>query len=209
MAMSKKKKAASRPRRSGPRGAGADVRGVLLAAGHALYQERGFDSVSLRDVADRAGVNQAMVRYYFKDKQGYLAAMLDHGFERLFLAAAAETDPASAFERVIASLNAMPWLPILMMQSVYVRGDLRKHFLDKHALKIVEIVRRTVQFRAGMDPAYAVLSVLSLLVFPQIARPAISQVFGIRFDDNFAKRFSKHLVKLFDERSGPWVTGRT
>jgi hypothetical protein len=41
---------------------------------------------------------------------------------------------------------------------------------------------KTTAFDLQVDPAYGVLSVLSLLVFPQVARPAISQVFDIRFD---------------------------
>lgn len=70
-------------RKLDPKGIGADVKRKLLQAGHAVYTERGLDGVSLREVAARAGVNQAMVRYYFKDKQGFEMAMLDDGVETL------------------------------------------------------------------------------------------------------------------------------
>ena len=193
-------KATTRLPKAGPKGSDADVKGVLLAAGGALYRERGFDSVSLRDVAERAGVNQAMVRYYFKDKHGFLAALLDHGFERLFRAVALGGGAASIFKRVISGMNAMPWLPILMMRSVYASGELRTHFREKHAPKIVAILKETVKLRKGMDPAHAALSIISLLVFPQLARPVVGQVLGIRFDERFAKSFSTHIVKLFDAR---------
>jgi TetR/AcrR family transcriptional regulator len=186
-------KTASNP---GPKGGEADVKGALLAAGHALYRDRGFDQVSLRDLADKAGVNQAMVRYYFKDKHGFLAAMLDQGFDRLLEAAPADDAPAAVFEALIIQLNAMPWLPALMMQCVHMSTELRAHFLTRHAPRFVAMLRGAIPQRRGLDPSYAVLSVISMLMFPQLARPVAGSVFGLRFDKNFAKGFADHMAAL-------------
>ena len=47
-----------------------DTRGRLLDAARALFSERGFEDVTVRDICAAAGANLALVNYYFGDKQG-------------------------------------------------------------------------------------------------------------------------------------------
>jgi AcrR family transcriptional regulator len=45
----------------------------LIAAAERLFAERGFNGVSVREIAAAAGVNPAGVAYYFRGKEGLLA----------------------------------------------------------------------------------------------------------------------------------------
>jgi AcrR family transcriptional regulator len=45
----------------------------LFASAERLFAERGFNGVSVRDIANDAGVNSALVGYYFGGKQGLLS----------------------------------------------------------------------------------------------------------------------------------------
>jgi AcrR family transcriptional regulator len=45
----------------------------LLVSAEQLFSELGFNGVSVRDIANSAGVNSALVGYYFGGKQGLLA----------------------------------------------------------------------------------------------------------------------------------------
>jgi AcrR family transcriptional regulator len=47
----------------------------LLSSAEQLFAERGFNGVSVRDVAAGAGVNSALVAYYFGNKLGLLTAV--------------------------------------------------------------------------------------------------------------------------------------
>jgi AcrR family transcriptional regulator len=49
---------------------------ILAAADH-LFGELGFDAVSVRDVAEHADVNKALVFYYFKSKEELFARVMD------------------------------------------------------------------------------------------------------------------------------------
>ena len=49
------------------------TREVLIQSAEHLFAERGFDGVSVRDIANDAKVNSALVGYYFGSKQGLLA----------------------------------------------------------------------------------------------------------------------------------------
>jgi AcrR family transcriptional regulator len=67
----------SRPaRRRGPRSDLQDTRGALLEAARARFGEHGYDGTKLRDVAADAGVDAALVSYFFGGKDGLFAAAM-------------------------------------------------------------------------------------------------------------------------------------
>ncbi|HXV93423.1 MAG TPA: TetR family transcriptional regulator [Pseudonocardia sp.] len=69
--------AAPRARRRGRRPAGADTRAQLLAAARAEFAERGYDGATVRRIAERAGVDPAMVNHWFGGKEALFTASLD------------------------------------------------------------------------------------------------------------------------------------
>ena len=46
------------------------TRDKLIRSAEVLFAERGFDGVSVRDIANAAGANSALVGYYFRGKEG-------------------------------------------------------------------------------------------------------------------------------------------
>ncbi|TAJ42899.1 MAG: TetR family transcriptional regulator, partial [Chitinophagaceae bacterium] len=53
------------------------IRDALLDAASALMREQDKIDIGIVEIAARAGVNHGMIRYYFGDKEGMLAALLD------------------------------------------------------------------------------------------------------------------------------------
>jgi AcrR family transcriptional regulator len=53
------------------------VRGDILTAARELFASRGFKGTTMRAVAEGAGVDVALVPYYFGNKNGLFAAVLD------------------------------------------------------------------------------------------------------------------------------------
>ncbi|HEY6773948.1 MAG TPA: TetR family transcriptional regulator, partial [Oxalicibacterium sp.] len=54
---------------------GAEARNRLLHAALHLFAEKGFSKTSTRDIAQKAGVNLAAIKYYFGDKAGLYRAV--------------------------------------------------------------------------------------------------------------------------------------
>jgi len=46
-----------------------DTKEKLLDTAHDLFQEKGFDGVTMREIAGEAKVNKGLLHYYFKSKQ--------------------------------------------------------------------------------------------------------------------------------------------
>lgn len=57
---------------------------ALLAAGAALYPALGCAGLSVRRVAEAAGVNPAMVHYHFGSKDAFLRVLLQQRYEEMF-----------------------------------------------------------------------------------------------------------------------------
>lgn len=69
---------ATRPeRRRGRRPGGADTRAQLLAAARVEFAERGYEGATVRRIAERAGVDAAMVNHWFGGKEALFTASLD------------------------------------------------------------------------------------------------------------------------------------
>jgi AcrR family transcriptional regulator len=68
---------ATRPeRRRGRRPGGADTRAALLEAARLEFAERGYEGATVRRIADRAGVDAAMVNHWFGGKDALFAASI-------------------------------------------------------------------------------------------------------------------------------------
>lgn len=48
----------------------------ILEVSENLFAEKGFDGTSVRDIAGQAGVNLAMISYYFGSKEKLMAALI-------------------------------------------------------------------------------------------------------------------------------------
>ena len=57
---------------------------ALLAAGRALFPTRGCSGLSIREVAEAAGVNLGMFHYHFKSREAYLRALLQTMYDEMY-----------------------------------------------------------------------------------------------------------------------------
>ncbi|MCE3554569.1 TetR family transcriptional regulator [Pseudonocardia sp. RS11V-5] len=92
------------PRRRGRRTSGEDTRAALLTAARVEFAERGYDGATVRRIAERAGVDAAMVNHWFGGKAQLFTASLDVPVDP---AALVETvvpgDPERVGERIVAT----------------------------------------------------------------------------------------------------------
>ncbi|GAB2534612.1 TetR/AcrR family transcriptional regulator [Nocardia heshunensis] len=65
----------------------ADTRAVLLDTARKRFAETGYDRTSVRDIAVAAGVDPALIRHYFGNKEGLFRATMGWPFDPEALAA--------------------------------------------------------------------------------------------------------------------------
>ena len=82
----------------------------LLEAGAQLFTEKGYDAVSMNDIARAAGISKGLLYHYFPSKHEFFAATLEAAAQEL--AALTATDPsAPPLEQVVQALDAyLAWI---------------------------------------------------------------------------------------------------
>lgn len=135
-------------RRPGPRkGASlpAGTRDDLLAAGAAVFAERGFDGATAEHIAERAGTTKAMINYHFRSKQGLYEAILLATFTALAARidgvqskGGSAPDKLRAFIAEFArAATEQPSFPAMMVREVLSGG---KHLPEQAFLRIIGVI---------------------------------------------------------------------
>lgn len=194
-----------------------EVRGRLGAAARELFAHHGFEAVSLRQVADAAGVTSAMVHYYFGGKHGLWMAVLEDYLEEALagmLAAREQIEGpgglAVYLSRHAAVLAAQPWVAPLLFREVVLGGGPGADFVQRFPAQLGELLRSAIgqarrrgEIAAGLDTDLLVLSLLSAAVFPFLVRPLVEKLQPAPVDAAFAARWAAHAARLFTTGAQP------
>ena len=168
------KRRAGRPRRR------ADSRAALLAAATELFAAHGFDGVSVSDIAEKAGVNRAMISYHFGGKRDLYAAILAATFQEIVADVeriAGSAGPAPEVLRAIvaaiadAATHRPPHFCSMMLREVLTGGQHMEKTVLAQPARVLAAVQRVVErgVREGafrpVDPLLTHLSLVGSLVF--------------------------------------------
>ena len=178
--------------RAGSRGEPEKTRAAILKAALEEFSHEGVAGARTDQIARRAGVNKALLYYYYKDKEGLYTAALEEAFSGLsarILAAldSPELRPRDKLLKYVGAhfdyIASVPWYPRLV-QREFMRGSGRtlspvaSRVLERYAkpiyLKLSNLVREGIacgDFRR-VDPEQTVTSLLGLIIFYFISLPA-------------------------------------
>lgn len=187
-----------------------DVRKKLLDAARDLFPRYGYRGVSSRQIGAAAGVNFAMIRYYFGGKPGLYREILNGVMQparKTLDAMSAPQSPqqlAHVLENITRSWAANPWVAGFVVREVLAPdGPMRAMFLREFPERLAPLVERMVEgeiaagkVRSDLDPRMLVLSIVSLAIFPFLTLPLTTRVFGVRNDEEFVGRFLRHTAEL-------------
>jgi AcrR family transcriptional regulator len=108
----------------------------ILTAATSLLADRGYEAVTLENVANEAGVNKASIRYNFGNKAGLLMAIVDNLIHDECLRLAADTENVPEEERLHVAM--------LGIRRMIVEADSFRGFFDilPHAFRDPELRER-------------------------------------------------------------------
>lgn len=186
------------------------VRRDLLAAARDHFLQRDFKAVSLREIASSAGVNGAMVNYYFGGKKGLYLAMVDELFESLDAKMASLSDDPefsiADFSRSYCLLLAEnPWWPNFVAREIlFSEGETREEVLQRFSKMIAPKLRHAIDqeiksgnYRKDLSPELTIISLMGITIFPFLAAPMLEQVFKMTLDETMASTLATHNIDLF------------
>jgi TetR/AcrR family transcriptional regulator len=158
----------------------AGTREALLAAGGELFAEQGYDGVPVAAIAERAGVNKAMINYHFGGKRQLYLAIVAATFAEIVasverLAEAPRPAPELLRELIAVVSDAVtrrhPHFCTMMLREVLAGGAHLEPVLVAQPVRLLAAVQAIVTrgVREGafrpVDPVLTHLSLVGSLVF--------------------------------------------
>ena len=177
----------------------------ILSAAKKVFLKEGMAGARMQDIADEAGINKAMLHYYFRSKEKLFEKIFTELSQHFFprLVRIFESDE-SLFRKIesfvgeyIDQMRQTPYLPIFVLNEVNrqpeafikkMMGDRKppiKKFLDDVQAEVKKGIIKPV------NPLQLLLNIISLCVFPFVARPMFQLVTNIdktRFDKILEER---------------------
>jgi TetR/AcrR family transcriptional regulator len=206
-----KKRRARRPIRRRARDRDTEQR--ILDAAHTIFMRRGTAGARMQEIAVEAGVNQALLHYYFRSKEQLSRGAFERAAAEFMpaviqvLASDASLDAkvARVVELEIDHLSRAPYLPGYILSELthhpervrqLVAAVTRRTPEDLRPL-IITTLRTQLDASAGrgairsISPEQFIVNLMSLCIFPFAARPMISAMLGMddeAFDQFIVKR---------------------
>lgn len=161
----------------------------ILAAATNVFVTKGMDGARMQEIADEAGINKALLHYYFRTKERLFEAIftqiIEFAFPKLTQILLSDIPMISKIEQVIdAYMNLLikhPFIPGFLIKEMNRDPSGLFKLVVKFGLnpmsiagKIQEAMDRGEIVR--MDPRHLAVNVVSMCVFPFAARPILSFV---------------------------------
>jgi len=183
----------------------------LLDIAETLFADQGYAATSVRHLADQVGVNPALVHYYFGSKRKLLLAVMDRAVTQLADGLSSMKQSGKAQIEDVAKLffsmaSKHPAMPKLITREVLLSaGETREIFTRDYAPRLggalPALIAREKQLgrvRKDMDDGAAAMMLLSLCIFPFIARNVAEPVLGIRYTDEGLQDYLRQITVLLE-----------
>ena len=187
-----------------------DAKEKLIEAGKRLFAEKGLAGVSIRQLAKEAGINSALISYYFGGKEGLYAAILEQQFspindllDRVREIRTSPTEKIMGYaHNVVIIHKKMPFLTKFLMgellnPSKFFEPVIYK-YIERIYLFITETLREGVaagEFRKDLDVKTATLALAGMMNFYYITRP-INRHFGENGTEQNAQ-YAMNAIEIF------------
>jgi len=172
----------------------------ILDSAKKVFISKGMAGARMQDIADQAGINKALLHYYFRSK--------DKLFEVIFLETVARfiprvneimnsdmswTEKIEAFAaEYIEKVMANPFMPLFVMNEMHKQPEefLKKMWGgDKPRLeKFISQLQTATEAKEirPIHPAQLIMNLMALCVFPFIGKPLLQMAAGINDKEFFS-----------------------
>jgi AcrR family transcriptional regulator len=176
-----------------------ETRDRILDAAHAVFLRRGTALARTQEIADEAGVNKALLHYYFGTKDALAAAVFERAageiFPRIFAILLSDATIEDKVRQIVGTyidfLSPRPYLVGYILTELHSNPERPQQMFAGRGPVPLDVLRRQIDERAAagtMRPIPAeqfVANLISLVVFPFAARPAFGLLLGLD-DTRFA-----------------------
>jgi AcrR family transcriptional regulator len=173
---------------------------LILSAAKCVFQRKGMDGARMQEIADEAGINKALLHYYYRSKQLLFEAVFKAAFLSLIPQLSKILDNDLPLEEKIRTFAANyiqfvaehPYLPNFIIQEINKNPQFIREILDNKDFPSIEKFKAQVKMEIEKGTIKIIkaeqlfINLMALNVFPFIAAPLIKGV--LKMDDKTFKQ---------------------
>jgi AcrR family transcriptional regulator len=184
----------------------------IKEAARKLFTQKGFAATRTRDIAEEAGINLALLNYYFRSKQKLFDLVMMENFQQFIKGITVNfTDETMTFdqriERIVVAyvdmLTRLPDLPMFILNEIRgnpskIAAKLQTELAPMRQNLFKQLIASNKEGKTDLEPFHFVANLVGLTVFPFIGRPILQRVTGVT-DDQFEQYMQdrKELVPIW------------
>jgi AcrR family transcriptional regulator len=191
-----------------------DARTAILDAAEALFARQGFSATTIKAIGGTAGVNPALLYYYFPNKGRLYHAVLERrlgeGSRELVTQLSPDLTPTDALGRFLRGyarlMHSAPNLPRLLAreladhEAAHALPLIREVAagLFKRICALIKAGQAAGTIRADLDPRFGAVSSVSQMAWFFVAQPAVSRLLGYdgSVPEPVVERYVEHAVRF-------------
>lgn len=170
----------------------------ILEAAKKVFIQKGLDGARLEEIALEAGINKALLHYYFRSKEKLFETIFDQMVSKIAPDFSVIVESKSPIEekielfvhRYIDFVSENPQLPLFMIIEVNRNPQRMKDVLGQtqNFNKIQQFAYQMLtEMQVGriksFNPLHLMLNIMSLCIFPFIAKPVIQAILQVNEAD--------------------------
>lgn len=170
----------------------------IKEAAKKVFHSKGYAAARTRDIAEEAGINIALLNYYFRSKEKLFSIIMLESF-KMFISSVSGTinNPNSTLQEKVQEmvssytnlLSQEPDLPLFIISELRTNPQMVVETIGSE-LRITESILFQ-QIQKGIDsgeikvpsPFHFMMNTLSLTVFPFIAKTIVTTIMGMAESD--------------------------
>ncbi len=189
---------------------------IIFQAAYDEFLEKGFEGARMQNIANRAGINKALLHYYYRSKERLFDAIVPHVIRQLPLSINTIIEDQMPFEKkieliielYISFLQKNPFIVRFVIREIMVNPEKLvntfKKIIDNNGSNIIDKIKEMIEKEANLGKIksipyeHLIINIVSLCVFPFIARPMVENLILSRNKISF-EEFIKNRSKVISE----------
>ncbi len=188
----------------------------IINAARTVFVKKGMDGARMQEIADEAGINKALLHYYFRSKEKLFDAIFGQiikmAFPKITSIVSSDVHFLTKLDQFLDTyldvLLKHPYLPGFVLKevnrdpSLFIKLIIKHGFSPKPVFGAIEVAIKRGEIIA-INPMHLIANVIGMCVFPFAARPII-ELAAFDNDKNAADKFFKErkaVIKEFVIRS--------
>ncbi len=183
----------------------------ILEAAKKVFVEKGFDGARMQQIADEAGMNKALLHYYYRSKDKLFEAVLKQTISGFIpKVGLILTSEKPLFEKIEHFINVYidmlvknPHFPLFIIHELSRNPEMIALFIKEQGLEPELLIKQIEKdIKEGkirkLKPEHLIINMISLCIFPIAAKPIIKMMI-FNNDESIFKQFIKERKKEVTE----------